>query len=145
MSAEAALADVVADGPLLARLLDDLTDAIDQLFVAGLAHPDADLPDELAALIERAERAGLATATDGLKRLRDAVVALRAAAPPGVEAPRELAAAAWDETQRLVAWLDLFRREFALLRVEGQLAAARLEARGERAPAAATPTASARV
>ena len=40
----------------LYRLLEDIEEALGQVFAAGLAYPDPELPDELASLAERAGR-----------------------------------------------------------------------------------------
>ena len=53
------LAVLVRSEGLIQQLLGDVQEALSQVFVAGLAFPDPDLPDELAALAERAERFGL--------------------------------------------------------------------------------------
>lgn len=127
-------ADLVEHGPLIARFLVDLGEALDQLVVAGLAHPDPDLPPEARALAERARRLGLASAADHLDALAATLDAVRAAAPPGRVAPPPLTRAAVDATQRLVAWRRVFAHAFALQRVDGRLAAEALEARGLRPP-----------
>lgn len=142
---EADLADVAEHGALLGRFGSDLGELLDQIAVAGLAHPDPDLGEGIAALVDRARRLGLGAAAAGLAALAEAVDAVRAAAPPGALAPPALTRAAWDATQRLVAWRRLFERAVALQRVEGRLATEALVARGERPPKPALPTASARV
>lgn len=138
-------ADLVEHAPVLARFLADLAELIDQIAVAGLAYPDADLPDSLAMVQERAARLGLARAELGLEQLRAAVTAVRDAARPGQAAPAELTRAAWDATQRLVAWLRLFERAFALQQVEARLAGQALVAQGAREARPQTPTASMQV
>lgn len=137
-------ADLIDHGPLLARFVADLGEALDQITIAGLAHPDPDVPDDLARLADRAARLHLATADAGLRALGAALIAVRAAAPPGELASPELTRAAADATQRLVTWRRLFARAFALERVEGRLAAEALVARGERPPRPTEPTASLR-
>ncbi|MEZ4437413.1 MAG: hypothetical protein R3F65_33890, partial [bacterium] len=127
-------ADLVEHGPLIARFLIDLGEALDALVVAGLAHPDPDLPIEGRALADRARRLGLAGAADHLDALAATLDAVRAAAPPGRIAPLLLTRAAVDATQRLVAWRRVFAHAFALQRVDGRLAAEALEARGLRPP-----------
>lgn len=127
-------ADLVEHGPLIARLLVDLGEALEALVVAGLAHPDPDLPPECRALADRARRLGLASAAGHLEALAAAIDAVRAAAPPGRVAPPLLTRAAVDATQRLVAWRRVFAHAFALQRVDGRLAAEALEARGLRPP-----------
>ncbi len=139
------LADLLPHGAPLRRFVGDLGELLDQIAVAGLAHPDADWAPAAEGLIERARRLGLGAAGEALAGLADAVDAARAEAPPGVLASPALTTAAWHAAQRLVAWRRLFTRELAFQRVEGQLAADALTARGERPPRATLPTASARV
>ncbi len=127
-------ADLVEHGPLIARFLVDLGEALDQRVVAGLAHPDPDLPIEGRALADRARRLGLTGAADHLDALAATLDAVRAAAPPGRIAPPPLTRPAVDATQRLVAWRRVFAHAFALQRVDGRLAAEALEARGLRPP-----------
>ncbi len=115
------LQEVASGGRLVARLLADIDEALKQIYVAGLAYPDPELPDELAALAERSERHGLATATEHLLGLRANLEAI------GKERDlawrQQLSSAAWSRTQRFVAWLRLFRTEHGFLQVQGQLAA----------------------
>ncbi len=119
--AETDLSVVASGGPLLERFLDDVDEAVGQVFVAGLSFPDPELPDELASLSERAERHGLPTALAHLKRLELWVRAI--SGEKSTERRLELAQGAWDETQRLLAWLRLFRTELGFLIVESALSA----------------------
>ena len=101
------------------RFLLDIDEAIKQVFVAGLAYPDPELADELAALSDRARRHGLPSATAGLDRLR--ILLLATHAERDLLRRQELAHRAWDETQRFVAWLRLFRVEYDLLAIQARL------------------------
>lgn len=139
------LADFAEPGDALGRFADRLGELLGQIAVMGLAHPDPDLAPAAVELIEPASALGLGAAAEGLAELARALGAIRAAAPPGRSAPAALTRAAWDATQRLVAWRRLFRRALALQRVEGLLARDALIARGARPPPSRPATASARI
>lgn len=107
------------DAGRLLRWLSDVDEAVRSLYVAGLSYPEPDLSAELRVLAGRSRELGLATALSGLLRLAawlDAITACPEHEPRGA-----LLVAAWDETQALVAWLRLFRREIDLLVVEAEL------------------------
>lgn len=119
---EATAADIAsldASRTLVDRFLLDVEEALKQVFVAGLAYPDPELADELASLSDRARRHGLPTATEGLDRLR--ILLLATHAERDLMRRQELAHRSWDETQRFVAWLRLFRVEYDLLAVQSRL------------------------
>jgi hypothetical protein len=119
--AGAELAQAAQEGRALTRFLQDMEEALKQLFVAGLAYPDPELPEELEALAERAGRHGLFSAVSSLLRLR--------AWLEGIGGQRDLllrqqmAQRAWDEAQRFLAWLRLLRGEHDFLMVQGRMAA----------------------
>ncbi len=117
----AELEDVARGARLVDRFLSDVDEALKQIFVAGLAYPDPELPDELNALAERASRHGLASAVAHLSRLAVLVEAISAQRDLLVR--HDFAQRAWDETQRFVAWLRMFRVEHDHLVVQGKLAA----------------------
>ena len=127
------LSVVAASGTLLERFLADLEEALQQVFTAGLAFPDPEIPDELAALATRARALGLPGALEHTLALR-ALLTATLAAPDG-EGRQALVAAAWERTHRLVAWVRLFRTELGFLLVEARLT----QTRG------ATPTTAAEV
>jgi hypothetical protein len=116
-----ALAEVARSGRLLDRFLQDVDEALKQVFVAGLAYPDPELPDELGVLVERAERHGLGSAVEHLSRLRVLIGAILA--ERDLMTRHKLAQDAWNETHRFLAWLRLFRGEHDFLTVQGKLAA----------------------
>lgn len=120
------VSEVVASGVLLERFLSDVEEAVRQLFTAGLSFPDPELPEELTVLAERAERHGLPTAVAHLQRLRLWITSI--GEHNEAEGRLRLAEGAWDETQRLLAWLRLFRTELDFLTIEGALA---VEASGD--------------
>ena len=105
----------------LGPVLDVIEDAVEPLFVAGLAHPDPELPERLAMVADLAARYGLATAVERVLRLADAFTT----EDPG---------AAWEAAQHLVLWLRLFRREQGLLVAEASLMDATTPASGSRVP-----------
>ncbi len=98
--------------------LEELGEVTDQVLVAGLARPAADLDDALEALAERADRLGVASAAAEVRALG---ATLR---DPD---------AAWAATQRLLSWRQLFTRALSLERVERRMAeAAETEPRAAR-------------
>ena len=109
-------APLPADARSIDRFLDDLHRSLATVFVGGLAFPDAELPDRLGELTQRAQRLGLSTPFEHCKRLQIWVEQLLS----DRNTPERLAwaAHALEETQRLTAWLRLFRTEhaFAVLR-----------------------------
>lgn len=120
------VSEVVASGVLLERFLTDVEEAVRQVFTAGLSFPDPELPEELSILAERAERHGLATALEHLERLEVWIRSIGEHNDAGDKL--RLAEGAWDETQRLLTWLRLFRTELDFLTIEGALA---VEASGD--------------
>lgn len=102
--------------------LEALGEACDQVLVAGLARPPADLDGALEELAERGDDLGVTTAAAELRALGAAL-----------HDPD----AAWTATQRLLSWRRLFTRALSLERVERRMAqAAEIEPRAEppRAP-----------
>ncbi|MBH24319.1 MAG: hypothetical protein CMH57_07705 [Myxococcales bacterium] len=123
-------ADFEAEGVLLGMFLGEVREVLAPLHVAGIAFPDADLPDELDALAERAEAFGLAVAVERLVKLSRSLRALLEARGRRERAPwlRQ----AWSEMQHLVTWLRMMRSECDLLQIEGNLVAS-YEGRVQRA------------
>lgn len=134
------LAEVASSGKLLERFLNDITEAIKQVFVAGLAYPDPELPDELESLCERARQLHLATALEHLGKLKLFIEAI--AQERHLEGRHRFAQNAWEETQRLLAWVRMFRAEYDFLSVQGKMAAQALGNPGQRARAFLTRSAS---
>ncbi|MBI5517313.1 MAG: hypothetical protein HY909_26305 [Deltaproteobacteria bacterium] len=119
LSGAEALVEVQAHGDLVARFLADVREALSQVFVAGVAYPDPELPDELQNLGERARALGLPTAVLHLRSLRAWLQAVHAEHAP--EPRRALGSGAWQEAQRLLAWTRLFTIEHDFLRVQARL------------------------
>lgn len=115
------LAEVQRSGHLTTRLMGDLDEALKQIFVAGLAFPDPELPDELAVLAERAEQHGLSTAVRLLLELRAHLQAILDEVD--LVDRQGVAARAWTQAQRLLAWQRMFRAEHDFLEVQARLAA----------------------
>jgi hypothetical protein len=118
---EADLALVTHSARLVEVLLTDIHEALRQVCVAGLSFPDPELPEALRELADRARLFQLATAVELLGKLRAWLLAVLA--EPSIEARQSLAAGAWTETQRLMAWSRLFKAEHDLLTVQSRLAA----------------------
>jgi hypothetical protein len=124
---------------LVDLFLSDLNEALRQIFVAGLSFPDPELPATLGELQERARALRVATAFERLGKLRAWLLATLA--EPNLDARSPLAAGAWDETQRLLAWARLYKAEHDLRVVQARMAA---EAQGLKIEAEPTfPTCSA--
>jgi hypothetical protein len=127
------LAAMVEGASLVDQFLGEVVEIVRQICVAGLAFPAPELPGALEQLAERATALRLPTAYETLGRLRHRLAAVLA--EPALEKRPALSADAWEETQRLIAWMRLFRREHDLVAVQSRMAA---EARGEGAPPVAT-------
>lgn len=123
------LAAMVDGAALVEQFLGEVVEIVRQICVAGLAFPAPELPGALEQLAERASALRLPTAYETLGRLRHRLAAVLA--EPALEKRPSLSANAWEETQRLIAWMRLFRREHDLVAVQSRMAA---EARGEGAP-----------
>lgn len=135
------LAQAASEAQVVERFLQDVEEALKQVFVAGLAYPDPELPDELTALSERAQRHGLASAMGYLLRLKAYLEATTGQSDLFLR--QQHAQEAWSETQRFLAWVRLFRSEHNFITVQGKMAA---EATGElRDNSARYPTRSATV
>ncbi|MEL6177975.1 MAG: hypothetical protein AAFS10_03435, partial [Myxococcota bacterium] len=102
-------------------LLSDVREVLSPLHVAGIAFPDADLPDELDTLADRSAQLGLGTGVEHLGRLARSLRALLEARGRRQRAP--WLRTAWAEMQRLVAWLRMMQTSYDLLQVEGNLVA----------------------
>ena len=103
----------------LVRFIDDVHEALGQLFVAGVSFPDPDLPTEIDSLARRAERYGLPTAVEQLLSLRVEVDGLGLSDDLFVRADRS--EALWRRVQRVTAWLRLFREQLELALAESRL------------------------
>ena len=89
------------------------------LHVAGIAYPDAELPEELARLARRAEELGLSGANGHLARL---ALHLELVTNATQRSHRENAAMlVWNELQHLLTWLRLLRVEYGLMAAERTL------------------------
>ncbi|HEU4405753.1 MAG TPA: hypothetical protein VFS43_10715 [Polyangiaceae bacterium] len=130
------LAAMVDGASLVEQFLGEVVEIVRQICVAGLAFPAPELPSALEQLAERAAALRLPTAYETLGRLRHRLAAVLA--EPALDKRPALSADAWEETQRLIAWMRLFRREHDLVAVQSRMAA---EARGEGAPPAAAAAA----
>ncbi|MCB9679421.1 MAG: hypothetical protein H6737_30230 [Alphaproteobacteria bacterium] len=120
------------DGALTTGLVQawiaDASDALGRLMVAGIAHPDPELPETFDLLSERAAALGTGTAARGFAVLAEWTRALRPG-PPDLTTRMQLAHETWREAMALLAWLRLFRADI-------DLASAAVRARGERSDGA---------
>lgn len=125
------LAELADSAVLVDRFLDDVREVVKQLYIAGVAYPDPDLPEELEGLAERAARHGLAGALEHLVILRAELEAL-AGETHDLFVRADRSEAVWQRAQRLVAWLRMFRQEHDLVTVQSRLTRqAQAEAAGE--------------
>lgn len=115
------LAQALASMRLVDLFLSDLNEALRQIFVAGLSFPDPELPTLLHDLQGRSRALRLATAFERLGKLHAWLLATLA--EPNLDARSPLAASAWDETQRLLAWARLYKAEHDLRVVQARMAA----------------------
>ncbi|MEZ4322806.1 MAG: hypothetical protein R3F61_35390 [Myxococcota bacterium] len=103
----------------------DVRDALGRLMVAGIAHPDPELPETFELLDERARALGASTPAVHLAALAEWTRALRPG-PPDLAGRMALAHEAWLEAMGLLAWLRLFEADI-------DLQAAAVRARGHEA------------